>query len=128
MVSEYIDIDRRWGVVLCYDLYPLDEYRIRENLMALGVRGHRIDEVIDTVLYQENTGYCVSVFDKQMSLCIIGNATSEEQWWDTLAHELYHVQQAVCEYYDVDSYSEDAAWTMGFLMRKAVRLVAPPCA
>ena len=125
MLSEYMDIERKWGIVLCYDLHLLDEYKIRENLMALGVSGNRIDEVIDTVLYEINTGYCISVLDKKMSLCLIGNATSEEQWWDTLSHELYHVQQAICEYYDVDSNSEDAAWTMGYLMRKAVKAIEP---
>lgn len=81
----------------------------------------------DRIMYKshsvKNTGLCVSVPSKRMSVCFIGNTTSEDQFMDTLAHELYHVQSAICEYYDVPPDGEDAAWTMGFLMRKAVRLL-----
>jgi len=40
-------------------------------------------------------------------------------------YELYHVHSAICEYYEVPPDGEDAAWTMGFLMRQAVRMIYP---
>lgn len=61
----------------------------------------------------------------RMSVCFIGNTTSEDQFMDTLAHELYHVHNAISEYYAVSPDGEDAAWTMGFLMRQAVRMIYP---
>lgn len=127
MRTEYIDVDGAWGVVLCYDLKRLDEYEMRQSMMAFGLRGSRLDKPIDVLLFHENTGMCISRDDVRMSLIYIGNATSEEQFWDTVTHELFHAQQAILDYYDVPSHTEDAAWTMGYLMRKTVELVGEPC-
>lgn len=127
MKKEYIDVDSSWGVVMCYDLRRLDEYEMRSLMMALGVRGPTIDEAVDILLYSENTGMCVTSFSNRMSLVFIGEAEDEEQWWDTVSHELFHVTCAICEYYGVSLDSEDGAWTMGYLMRKAVEQIAEPC-
>ena len=127
MKTRYIDVDGAWGVVLCYDLKRLDEYEMRQAMMAFGLRGARLDKPIDVLLFHENTGMCISRDDVRMSLIYIGNATSEEQWWDTVSHELFHAQQAILDYYDVPNYTEDAAWTMGYLMRKTVEIVGEPC-
>lgn len=128
MKSEYIDVDGYWGIVVCYDLQPLDEYEMRSQMMAFGMRGQNIEEAIDVVLYHDNSGMCVSSFPLRMSLVFVGNATSEEQWWDTLSHEvLDHAKVAICDYYDVSFHGEDAAWLTGYLMRKVVRLIGKPC-
>lgn len=56
-----------------------------------------------------------------MSVMCIGDATSMEQWWDTLSHEIDHLQDAIMEYYGVQSGTEDAAWLQGYIMRLIVR-------
>ena len=128
MQTKYIDVADKWGVVLCYDLKRLDEYEMRQNMMAFGMRGQNIDEAIDILLYENNTGMAVSRSDIRMSLVFIGNATGGEQWWDTVAHEvLDHVKTAICIYYDVPFGGEDAAWLTGYLMRKTVQLLGEPC-
>ena len=96
-------------------------------MMSLGSDEEGAYEAVDVLLWQENTGLCVTNMALRMSLIFIGDADSAEQWWDTLSHELYHAQQAIIEYYNVPPDTEDAAWTMGYLMRKSVELVAPPC-
>lgn len=128
MKSEYIDVDGYWGIVVCYDLQPLDEYEMRSQMMAFGMRGQNIEKAIDIVLYHDNSGMCVSSFSLRMSLVFVGNATSKEQWWDTLAHEvLDHAKVAICDYYDVSFHGEDAAWLTGYLMRNVVQLIGEPC-
>ena len=128
MKTGYIDVDGYWGVVMCYDLRRLDEYEMRRTMMSFGFRGEELDEAIDTLLYNVNTGLCLSRSDIKMSLIFIGNATGGDQWWDTTAHELlYHAACAIWDYYDVPYGSEDAAWTVGYLMRKAVQLLGEPC-
>lgn len=127
MISEYIDIDGKWGVLYNYDLRRLDEYEIRSMLMSLGMRGDKLDHAIDVLLFEENTGLCVSNNRLKMSLIFIGNATSVEQHWDTTIHELYHATCAVCDYYGVEYGGEDFAWTIGYLTRKAVQLIGEPC-
>lgn len=128
MKTEYIDVDGKWGILVCYDIRPLDEYEMRSMMMSLGMRGRKIEEAIDTLLYQDNSGMCISSFPLRMSLVFIGNATSEDQKWDTIAHEvLDHAKAAICDYYDVSFHGEDSAWLTGFLMRKIVQQIAPPC-
>lgn len=128
MTSEYIDIKGKWGIVLNYDLKRLDEYEMRAMMMSFGLRGRALDEAVDILLYEKDSGMCISNNGLRMSLIFIGNATSEDQWWDTLAHELLdHCQRAIIEYYDVDYISEDSAWLTGYLMRKAVQKVGTPC-
>ena len=128
MTSEYIDIKGKWGIVLNYDLKPLDEYEMRAMMMSFGLRGRELDEAVDVLLHEKDSGMCISNDGLRMSLIFIGNATSEDQWWDTLAHELLdHCQRAIIEYYDVDYISEDSAWLTGYLMRKAVQKVGTPC-
>lgn len=128
MQTKYIDIDGAWGIVLCYDLKRLDEYEMRQNMMAFGMRGENIEKAVDVLLFHTNTGMCVSRDDIRMSLVFIGNATGKDQWWDTAAHEtLYHVIHAIHEYYDIPFGSEDGAWLTGYVMRKAVQLLGEPC-
>lgn len=127
MKSEYIDVNGHWGIVYCYDLRRLDEYEIRAMLMSFGLRGSRIDDAVDVLLYEKNTGLCVSNEGLRMSLIFIGRATSDEQHWDTVVHELFHAACAICDYYDIEHDGEDFAWTIGYLTRKIVEKTAPPC-
>ena len=128
MKTEYLDIKEKWSIVVCFDLEPMDEYEMRALMMSLGMHGHQIDEAVEILLYQKNKGMCISSFPLRMSLVFVGNATSEEQWWDTMAHEvLDHAKVAICDYYDVSFHGEDAAWLTGYLMRKVVQQIATPC-
>lgn len=128
MKKDYIDVEGHWGVILCYDIRRLDEYEMRAAMMSFGMHGDSLEHAIDVLLNDQNTGLCVSRSDIRMSLIFIGNATGGDQWWDTTAHELlYHAACAIWDYYDVPYGSEEAAWTVGYLMRKAVHILGEPC-
>ena len=127
MQTEYVDVRDKWGIVLCYDLELDDEQDIVNYMVSLGSDEEGAYKALNVLFGQENAGLCVTNMALRMSLIFIGDADSAEQWWDTLSHELYHAQQAIIEYYNVPPDTEKAAWTMGYLMRKSVELVAPPC-
>lgn len=127
MRSEYIDIRGKWGIVICYDLDWSDEDDMIAYMQSLGSSERDAIRAVDVLFGALNTGLCVSNLALRMSLIFVGEADSTEQWWDTLTHELYHAQNAICDYYGVETGSEDAAWTMGYLMRKAVEQIATPC-
>lgn len=128
MKSEYIDVRGKWGVIYCYDLRRLDEYEMRAMMISFGMRGATIDEAVETLLYEENTGMCVSNDALRMSLIFIGESSGGDQFWDTTAHELlYHAACAIFDHYDVPYGSEAAAWTVGYLMRKVVQKIGEPC-
>lgn len=68
-----------------------------------------------------NKGFTFSSSSLRMSVMVIGDAVNLEQWWDTLAHEIDHLQDAVMQYYDVDAGTEDVAWLQGYIMRLVVK-------
>lgn len=127
MTSSFIEIRDKWDLLFCYALRRMDEYEIRAMLMSLGMRGAKIDEATDVLLFEKNTGFCISNERLRMSVIFIGEATSEEQFWDTVVHELGHCANHICEYYGVPLNGEDYSWTLGYLMRMVVSKVAPPC-
>lgn len=83
----------------------------------------RHDEIasIQNLLLGLNRGFTFSNSGLRMSVMCIGDATSKEQWWDTLSHEIDHLQHSVMEYYGVKPGTEDAAWLQGYIMRLIVR-------
>ena len=129
MKAKYINVKDRWGIVVCYDLMRRDVHEMRALMESVGMEDEDIDEALRTLLYHKNTGMCISQPALAMSLVFVGEATSEDQWWDTMAHEILdHAKVAILDYYHVPLRGEDSAWLTGFLMRKVVQLIAPPCA
>lgn len=129
MKSEYIDVKGKWGIVVCYDLMRKDVREMRALMESVGLEDEEIDGYLRMLLYHKNKGLCISNMELAMSLVFIGEATSQDQWWDTLAHEILdHAKIAILDFYHVPLRSEDSAWLTGFLMRKVVQLIAPPCA
>ena len=129
MKSEYIDVKGKWGIVVCYDLMRKDVREMRAFMEAVGLKNDEADEALRMLLYKKNTGMCITNMDLKMSLVFVSEADSEDQWWDTMAHEvLDHAKVAILDYYHVPLRGEDSAWLTGYLMRKVVQLIAPPCA
>ena len=129
MKSEYIDVKGKWGIVVCYDLMRRDVREMRALMEAVGLSDEEIDGYLRMLLYHKNKGLCITNMELKMSLVFIGEATSEDQRWDTIAHEILdHAKVAILDYYHVSLRGEDSAWLTGYLMRKVVQLIAPPCA
>ena len=119
MTKHYIGISGKWAVILAYGISESDWDEVEAWLEALGCspremrRAHR-------VIMQENSGFTISSARQRMSVVCISRTTSIEQWWDTLVHELKHVQSHVCDYYDVPDNGEDASYLIGYMMREIV--------
>lgn len=129
MKTKYIDVKGKWGIVLCYHLLRRDVHEMRALMESVGMEDESIDEALRILLYHKNKGMCVTNTELGMSLVFVGEATCEDQWWDTMAHEvLDHAKTAICDFYHVSLRGEESAWLTGYLMRKVVQLVAPPCA
>lgn len=120
MQKGYLDIEKAWGVVIAWDIGRDDLDEIGDWLDALSCPRRDIMDA-QRVIMRKNTGFTFSNTKLKMSLVCIGNATDKAQWWDTLAHELDHVQTAICRYYSVNLDSEESAYLTGYLMRQFVR-------
>ena len=127
MITEYIEIgDNKWGVIVCYDY----DYRDYDDMWAImrsfNVSNSNAKKSIK-ILSGVNTGMAISNYDIRMSVIFISNATSTPELWSTIIHECKHVADAIIEYYDVDWDGEDAAYLTGYLTKKMVEKIAPPC-
>ena len=93
MIRQDIDINGYWKVIVAYNVW-------------LGKR---------------DTGFTHTDFDKKKSIVGISLSTSEEQFFNTLVHEIKHVQSHICMYYNVEEDSEAAAYLIGFLAQHMYR-------
>jgi len=122
MKKCYIDIVKKWSFVFAYDIAEEDVAEVGEWLSALGC-GRREIAHAQRVLLGVNKGLTYSSPDLRMSVVCIGRSGSIEQWWDTLGHELRHLVNTICHYYDVPYSSEDASYLQGYVMRRIIRFV-----
>ena len=104
-------------------------------MVGYGVDGHSdLDEVYGTlltaagddrmaqracmVLSKPNTGYTYSDLNAHFTIIFISRATSAEQMYDSIVHELKHAVEHISDYYGVDPKSEQAAYLQGEIGRK----------
>lgn len=117
MTKHYINIVGKWAFVFAYDIDEKDLGEVGEWLEALGASPREIFRA-QHVLTRLNTGLTYSNTSLRMSVMCIGHAENEVQWLDTIVHEIDHLKNAIINYYDVESDSEEAAYLQGFIMKK----------
>ena len=120
MYKHYLDIAGKWAFIFAYNIGEENLDEVGEWIMALGANQRQIKHT-KKLLRRLNKGFTFSSSSLRMSVLAIGGATSLEQWWDTLSHEIDHLQDAVMDYYGVEHGSEDAAWLQGYIMQLIVK-------
>lgn len=125
MFAQYIKVgDRKWNVLVYYNVEPIDFTEIRDSLVQLECPKRDIDRAFKVLASSRNTGFTFSNSDYKMSIVCISRTTSASQFVNTAVHEAKHVQSHICEYYDIDESSEDAAYLIGYIVRKMYKIVA----
>lgn len=129
MITKYLDVPRKkWGVVVVCDYDGDYDYRdMRAIMMSFGLLDESKIEKSMRILSQPNTGMTISNNELCMSVVFISDVTNESEFWDTSLHELYHVSNAIIDYYGVPYESEDAAYLMGHLTKEFIEQVGLPC-
>lgn len=122
MKKHYLDIDSSWGIIFCYDFDVLDAEEMGAIMDSFGMEESEIRYAM-RVLFGTNTGMTVSRSDLTMSVIFVGESSSIEQFMDSCAHEIDHVQSAILRHYGIEQGGEDAAWLQGFIMRKIVKVL-----
>lgn len=89
-MRQDIDVNGYWKIIILYDVW-LGKY---------------------------NTGFTHTDFTKRRSIVAISPTTSKEQFLNTVAHEIKHLQSHICRYYNVDEDSEEAAYLIGYVAQK----------
>lgn len=74
--------------------------------------------VYNVFLGQDDAGFTHTDFNRRLSIVAIGLSSSKEQFINTIAHEAKHLQSHICQYYNVDEDTEQAAYLMGYLIER----------
>lgn len=122
MKKHYIELDG-WAIILAYNIDMYDTYIISDWMESLGADDDDIRNACRTIL-KYNTGFTFSSSGLKMSLVCIGKVTSVDEWVNTLAHEIDHVQEEYCKYYGIDLGTEEAAYLQGDIAGAIVRVIA----
>lgn len=115
MIHQEITIPRYdWHVYAYYavDCYYIDEIvsRLRElgcddNFLRIAERNMACGNL--------DHGLTYSNIKASESVMVVGLASSAEQFLNSLAHELFHLVNHICEARGIDIGSEEAAYLMG---------------
>ena len=122
MKARYIDIVKKWAFVFAYGIGEDDVEDVGDWLEALGASRREIARACRVIL-RTNKGFTYSNSDLRMSVVCISHASSMAQWFDTVAHEVDHLQNTILDYYQVAPGTEDAAWLQGYLVRQIVKVM-----
>ena len=127
MKQFYIDVDKRWGVVIVTDFDIDKEYvELKAQMRSFGLSSQSADRALH-ILSAYNTGMAVSVSDLKMSAIYISKSTSSSEFYSTAIHEFIHVADAILEWYGESWHGEPSAYLVGFLTKEFVELVGEPC-
>ena len=126
MESCYIDINKKWGLVVNYNYDQRDYRDMWAQMRSLGLNDKSAKRALD-ILSNYNTGMAVSNEDLRMSVIFISRATDSGEWWSTAIHEVKHVADAIIDYYGKEYDGEDAAYLTGFIVKRLVEEIGEPC-
>ena len=118
MIKSTIDVAGYWSIVLFvdvdYDNFNVIESALTDILAPISI----IDEIYDKISYEYDSGVTFSNPDYRTSVVCINKATSREELINTISHEDDHIQDVICNYYNVPLDSEQAAYLIGYLVGK----------
>lgn len=126
MENKYIDVGKKWGVVVNYDYDLMDYDEMWAIMRSFGLTSKNANKALK-ILSNYNTGMSINNDYLKMSTIFISKASTPSEWWNTAIHELKHVADAIISYYDVEWDSEDAAYLTGYMTKKLVESVCEPC-
>ena len=110
--------ERDWWIMGFLDIKgEKDLSKTYGTLLASGCPDYKAQEAC-MILSKENTGYTYTDFDAHTSLLFVSRATSAEQMFDSILHEVKHLTEHISEYYGLNPKEELSAYLQGELGRK----------
>lgn len=122
--------NRDWWVMASLGVDDGELRDVYEGLRSVGLSERKVREVCDA-LSEPNNGYTYTDYDGKYTLIYASRATSAEQMFDTIEHELNHAVEHISTYYGVNPKSEEASYLAGELGRliwpAAAWVLCPRC-
>lgn len=111
-----------WHVTVFYNAKPRDTSYIMRVLWNSGIAPENYWEAQNTLRSgHPNEGLTYNNPHTHSSVVVIGHVSSVWEWIDTIEHEGRHLVQGICNAYQIDPDSEDAAYMEGRLFKQIIK-------
>lgn len=117
MIRQNIYLEKyEWSVIVCHVSKPEEVDEAIDLLASIDCKGKPLMEAYDHMSAETpNSGLTYTNVDKRTSVVIIGKATSEGEYINSLTHEMFHVVAHVCKHLGIDMQGEEPCYLMGWL-------------
>ena len=119
MIKQTIYIDSIGWLVHAYfhkTRYDVDE--IMERLWDLQCSSEIAQKAFNNLISDSlNMGLCFSNYNTKESVLVVGRASSADEFFNSIVHELSHLQGHICDVIGLDPKGEEIAYYMGDLSR-----------
>ena len=130
MIRQEIDIDGWWRLTVFYAPGDSDVREVTDAYRGLGCPESDIDTIRTDILPRLNKGSTFTSGYLRHSVTVIGRASSWDQFFDTVLHEVKHIVDDIVSWYGIMNYGEPPAYLqgeIGRMMAPAIRRIACPC-
>lgn len=85
----------------------------------IDIAGHwNLTIVYNAFMGEKDVGFTYTDYKRKRSIVGISISSSLDEFFDTMMHEIKHVQSHICNYYNVDEDSEEAAYLVGYIIKR----------
>ena len=103
-----------WNVVIYYIINDEEKQEIKDMLEGVECSKDTCASIIANIdEAMENTGFVYSDYNRHYSVIVIHKASNVGEFINTFEHEKNHLEMHICESYDINPYSEEAAHLSG---------------
>lgn len=103
-----------WNVIIYYTINDEEKQEIKDMLEGVECNNDICASIIANLdEAMENTGFVYSDYNKHYSVIVIHKASNVGEFINTFEHEKNHLEMHICEAYDINPYSEEAAHLSG---------------
>lgn len=121
MIRQEFDILTYWKVIVYYDIdYNFFNY-IEDELAKLSTPIGRIKHIKHELKHHAKA-VTFSDTTKRISLVLFNKHESNIDYMDSIVHEAEHIKQHILKVYNVKDEGEDAAYTIGYIIRQMLKV------
>lgn len=101
-----------WDIIVYYNVNKSNEEDIINKLLDLNCTAQIINEV-KLLITKLNKGFTYSNTNKHISFVCITDTTSKREFINSIAHEVKHIMENICEEYNIPLKGEPSAYMIG---------------
>lgn len=103
-----------WDITIFIEPKTEDLARIGSRLADIGCVDERLQDAVRPIIdRRKNEGFTFTNPVRRATISATINSTSRDEFMNTLAHELRHVERHICEANGIGPYTEGAGYLAG---------------